>query len=229
MTPGILADLRGTLTNKFNEPSGSLNLSVSVYSGYMELLPIIAQFLRDYPQINIQFIKSNIFPDLIDESYDIYFRYREINTRTLQSKKLIDHQVICCTTPDYIKKHGIPLKPQDLTMHNCIIHQINLYEGDCWNFSYLNKNTSIQVSGNLRLNNSALALESVLQGIGIARLPSYFFQKHIESGELVEVLTEYRPPQMSVWLIHPRQRYMSRKHRLFVDFILDAYMRHNIN
>lgn len=221
--PGILADLRGTLTNKFNEPSGSLNLSVSVYSGYMELIPIISEFLREYPKITIQFIKSNIFPDLIDESYDIYFRYKEINTRTLQAQKLIDHQIICCTTPDYIKSHGKPLKPADLALHNCIIHQINLYEGDYWNFSYLNKNTSIQVTGNLRLNNSILVLESALQGIGIARLPSYFFQKHIENGELVEVLNEYKPPQLPVWLIHPRPGYMSRKQRLFVDFILNAY------
>ncbi|HHF0524278.1 TPA: LysR family transcriptional regulator [Legionella anisa] len=221
--PTILAELRGGIANNIKEPSGTLNLSVSVYSGYFELLPIIARFLADYPQITIQFIKSNIFPDLIDDSYDIYFRYKEINTRTLQSKKLIDHQMICCATSDYLKRYGIPLKPDDLRKHNCIIHQINLYEGDVWFFNSRDKVCSISINGNLRLNNSALVLEAVLQGVGIAFLPRYFFQKSIENGVLVEVLADFRPLPMSVWLVHPRPKYMSRKHRVFVDYIVDAY------
>ncbi|CAM3010814.1 LysR family transcriptional regulator [Legionella steigerwaltii] len=221
--PTILAELKGDIADKIKEPSGLLNLSVSVYSGYIELLPIVAKFLKAYPQITIQFIKSNIFPDLIDDSYDIYFRYKEINTRTLQSKKLIEHQMICCATPNYLECHGIPIKPDELKNHNCIIHQINLYEGDNWFFRQHDKNYSVSVNGNLRLNNSALVLEAVLQGVGIAFLPSYFFQKFIDLGELTEVLTDFRPTPMPVWLVHPRPKYLSRKHRVFIDFILDAY------
>ncbi|WP_419421255.1 LysR family transcriptional regulator (plasmid) [Legionella sp. D16C41] len=225
----ILAELKNDLSNKKQAPSGLLNLSVSVYSGYIELLPIIAKFLEIYPQITIQFIKSNIFPDLIDDSYDIYFRYKEINTRTLQSKKLIDHQMICCATPAYLKRHGIPKKPDMLKKHNCIIHQINLYEGDVWFFRQQDKNYFISVNGNLRLNNSALVLEAVLQGVGIAFLPRYFFQKFIDSTELVEVLTEFRATPMTVWLVYPRPKHLSLKHRVFVDFILDAYHAHADN
>lgn len=222
--PTILADLRSGIANNIKEPAGILNLSVSVYSGYFELMPLIADFLLEYPQIKIQFVKSNIFPDLIDDSYDIYFRYKEINTRTLQSKKLIEHQMVCCATTEYLKRHGIPEKPEDLVRHNCIIHQINLYEGDVWFFKNHEENCSVSVNGNLRLNNSALVLEAVLQGIGIAFLPHYFFQKSIESGHLKEVLMRFRPPPMPVWLVHPRTKYMLRKHRLFVDYIVDAYL-----
>ncbi|WP_131783731.1 LysR family transcriptional regulator [Legionella gresilensis] len=219
----ILAELRSDIANKIKEPSGLINLSVSVYSGYLELLPIIARFLELYPQVTIQFVKSNIFPDLIDDSYDIYFRYKEINTRTLQSKKLIEHQMICCATPNYLKRHGIPKKPDNLKSHNCIIHQINLYEGDCWFFQQQDKDYSISVSGNLRLNNSALVLEAVLQGVGIAFLPSYFCQKFIDCGELIEVMADFRSIPLAVWMVYPRPKFLALKNRVFVDFILDAY------
>lgn len=224
--PALLAELQQGIANTIQEPTGTLNLSVAAYSGYLELLPIVAQFLKKYPFIKINFMKSNIYPDLIDESFDIYFRYKEINTRTLQSKKLIDHKMICCATPDYLLNSGFLKKPNDLSQHNCIIHQTNLYDGDVWDFQDdKNKKLSLTVEGNLRLNNSALVLEAVLQGIGIARLPHYFFQQYINDGKLIEVLEQYTPPLLTVWLIHPRPAYMARKHQLFIEFIVNAYVK----
>lgn len=224
--PAILSGLTNDLTNKVNEPTGVLNISVSCYSGYIELLPIIAKFLQAYPHITIQFVKSNIYPDLLD-SFDVYFRYNEINTRALQSQKLIDHQLICCATPDYLKKQRAPLKPTDLAQHNCIVHQVNLYEGEVWHFKDKQRTITLKASGNLRINNSALVLEAVLQGAGIARLPSYFFEDAMKEGKLIEVLADFRSSKMTVWLVHPRQHLRARKHQVFIDFVLKEYQKIN--
>ena len=189
----------------------------------MELLPIICRFLDKYPRIHIQLIKTNIYPDLIDDSYDCYLRYKEINTRSLQSIKLIDHQIVCCATPGYIQKNSMPMHPTDLKNHNCIVHQINQYEGNIWDFKQENKSYAITVPSNFRLNNSAMVLEAVQHGVGIARLPSFFIGSQLESGELIEVLAEYPSPKLTVWLVHPRPAYMLRKHKCFVEFLAEAY------
>ncbi len=223
MINGLMSALQQNIADKIKSPKGSLNLSVAAYSGYMELIPVISGFTKKYPLIKINYFKSNIYPDFIEDTFDFYFRYAEVNTRTLQSKMLKEHQLICCATPQYLREHGIPEAPQDLSKHNCIIHQINLYEGETWDFNDNQKTISIYASGSLRVNNSALALEAVLEGIGVARLPQYFFQKYIDRGELVEVLTNYRANPLSVWLIHPRQHYMSHHHKIFLEYMIEAY------
>ena len=57
------------------------------------------------------------------------------------------------------------------------------------------------------------------------RLPRYFFQQHIDRGELVEVLGNYTAPKLTAWLIVPRNEYLSRKHEVFIDFLVNAYQK----
>ncbi|WP_115712720.1 LysR family transcriptional regulator [Legionella sainthelensi] len=223
MITGLMSELHQSIADKIKSPKGTLHLSIAAYSGYMELIPIISGFIKKFPLIKINYFKSNIYPDFIEDTFDFYFRYKEVHTRTLQSQKLIEHQLICCASPHYLQHHGVPEHPHDLIHHNCIIHQINLYEGEIWDFEDNHQLTSLTATGNLRVNNSALALEAVMEGIGIARLPQYFFQKHLNNGELIEVLANYRCPPLAVWLIHPRNQHMSYHHKIFMEYIVEAY------
>jgi len=221
--PTMLSKINNQLGEDILLPTGQINLCVSVYSGYIELLPKLSAFLEKYPQISINYVKSNIFPDLIDSNYDFYMRYQQISTRSLTSKKLTTHQLVACATPLYLAKRGRPKIPHELSQHNCIIHRYNLHEGKYWRFKINNKEQSVSINGNIMLNSSALVLEAVKESIGIAYLPSYFVSDDIKSGLLEPLLNEFSPTPMAVWLIYPRSIEQSYKDQLFLEHILSAY------
>lgn len=221
--PDTVEQLQNTLSNKLVEPSGEINLSVSVYSGYLELLSKMANFLIQYPKITVNYVKSNIFPDLVDSSYDFYFRYQEISTRSLMSTKLMEHQLIPCASRVYLKNNPLPQHPKDLLTHNCIMHRYNLHEGDHWSFIINGKSQSIAVKGNLILNSSFLVLEAVQNHIGVGYLPRYFFEKGISQGCLVPLLENFLSAPWIVWLVYPRVINRAYKDQLFLDYILSAY------
>jgi len=125
---------------------------------------------------------------LVDESYDAYFRYDDVNTRAVRSHALIEHDLCLCATPEYFTKYGTLKNIDDLNEHNCIIHQINRYEGEAWDFQTPTGPQQIKATGNLSLNNAALVLEDVLSGVGIARIPRYYVQEYLQNKQLQEVL-----------------------------------------
>lgn len=221
--PHLLRELKDDVQNSKGQLQGDISLSVSVYSAFNELIPIISSFLKSHPKVKINFIKSNIHPEILDESFDIFIRYGEVNTRVFQSKALKKYDLVIAATPDYLKKHGTPKAPSDLNKHNCIIHKVNAHEGEIWHFQKMKKEIPIRVSGNLTLNNTNLVLEALLMGVGLARIPRFLVKNYLDTGQLKEVLTNFSPPPLTAYLIFPRREYISGRVQVFTEFILKNY------
>ncbi len=221
--PQMIFEVKKDISNAKALVQGEVNFSVSAYSGFYELVPIVSDFLQLHPKIKVNFVKSNIHPEIIDDSYDVFFRHGEVNTRVFQSKKLNSYELITIASPQYLRRHKNPIKLNDLATHNCIIHCINAHEGRIWQYRQNNRHLGVKISGNISLNNAVLVLEAVLAGVGLARLPRYYVESYLTSGKLVEVLGEYAPAPLPCYLVYPRSEYTKTRIQLFADFIIQAY------
>lgn len=221
--PHLLREVKSDVQNSKGQLQGEINLSVSVYSAFNELIPVISSFLESHPKVKINFVKSNIHPEILDESFDMFIRYHEVNTRVFQSKPLKNYDLVIAATPEYLKKHGNPTKPQDLGEHNCIIHRVNAHEGEIWHFVKKHKEIPIRVTGNLSLNNTHLVLEALLMNVGLAKLPRFLIKNYLEKGQLIEVLSDFAPPPLTAHLIFPRKEYISGRVQVLTEFILNKY------
>lgn len=218
--PQIITEMQDTLTHCQQSLKGTLNVNISCYSGFHEIIPKIIAFNQAYPGIKLNITKSNTFPDLIDDSYDVYIRYGEVQTRSMQSSPLTHHQMCVCATRNYLKNAPQLETPNDLHAHSLIMHLYNKHEGDEWEFYDKGKTEFVRINSHLILNNSALVLEALENDAGVAYLPYYFIKNNIN---IVPLLKPYWPPTKTVYLCYPREKHIFEKTRVFVDFLIDAY------
>jgi DNA-binding transcriptional LysR family regulator len=73
----------------------------------------------------------------------------------------------------------------------------------------------------VRYNSGYSLLDAALKGLGIVQLPDYYVQKHLEAGELVTLLDNYREPEEGIWAVYPQNRHLSPKIRLLVDYLAE--------
>ena len=214
---GILDGLESaerSLTNLQLTPQGKIKISAPVTYGERHVIPLINQFLIQYPQVEIQVQLSNQRIDLIEEGYDLAIRLGQLDDSSLIAKRISSRQHFLCASPSYIEQHGAPNDIDDLKDHNCL-----LGSADFWTFKDKQVDKKARVSGNLRCNSGLGLVDAALKGIGIVQLPEYYVSEDLESGELVEVLSDYRDDKEGIWALYPQNRNLSSKVRLLVDFL----------
>lgn len=211
-----LEQAKTSITNLHTKPQGKIKLTASVTYGEQQVLPLLNDFILQYPDIQISAQLSNQKIDLTDEGYDLAIRLGKLNDSTLMAKKLAQRTNYVCAAPTYLNKHGTPHALSELSQHNCL-----LGTSDYWRFLDNDKEKNIRVSGNLRFNSGYGLVDAALKGVGIVQLPDYYVKDHLAKGRLITLLDNYREPDEGIWAVYPHNRQLSAKIRLLVDFLAE--------
>ncbi len=229
-----LANAERSLTNLQSTPQGKIKISAPVTYGERHIIPLINQFLIRYPQIEIEVQLSNQRIDLIEEGFDLAIRLGQLDDSSLIAKPISSRQHFVCAAPSYIEQHGKPKNISDLKQHNCL-----LGSADFWLFADNNKSCSknnsktssknrqevkqtdkkVRIKGSLRCNSGLGLVDAALKGIGIVQLPDYYLSKHIASGELDVLLSDFQREKEGIWALYPQNKYLASKVRLLINFL----------
>ncbi|MBB5189154.1 DNA-binding transcriptional LysR family regulator [Zhongshania antarctica] len=205
------------VSNLNSTPQGRIKLTVPVTYGEQQLLPLVNDFMMQYSDIEVTAFLSNQKVDLVEGGYDLAVRIGKLSNSTLMAKKLSKRTNFVCASPTYVEKYGIPHSLTELSKHNCL-----LGTPDYWHFKEATKERNIRVTGKVRYNSGYSLLDAALKGLGIVQLPDYYVQKHLEAGELVTLLDNYREPEEGIWAVYPQNRHLSPKIRLLVDYLAES-------
>lgn len=206
-----------SLTNLQSIPQGKIKISAPVTYGERHIIPLINQFLIQYPQIEIEVQLSNQRINLIDEGYDLAIRLGQLDDSSLIAKRISTRQHYLCAAPSYLEQHGQPESISDLKQHNCL-----LGSADFWLFGdKRGSDKKLRVSGSLRCNSGLGLVDAALKGIGIVQLPEYYVSKHIAQGELVVLLNDFQRAQEGIWALYPQNKFLANKVRLLIDFLTE--------
>ncbi|NER80043.1 MAG: LysR family transcriptional regulator [Leptolyngbya sp. SIO1D8] len=221
----ILADLEEAeraVSQLQTEPKGQLRINAPMSFGNRYLSTIIAQFLRQYPDLQVELSLSDRFIDPIDEGFDVTVRI----AKPPESASLIVHElspapVILCAAPQYLAAKGIPSFPSDLVQHACLPygHIATHHE---WSLRGLDGNHTVSVKGPLCANNGEPLREAAIQGLGITLLPRFIVEEDLTTGRLQQIMPEYEGDTISVCVLYPVNRHLSTKVRLFIEFMQES-------
>jgi DNA-binding transcriptional LysR family regulator len=147
-----------------------------------------------------------------------------VRDETLIACRLADHGRIICATPSYLKRHGVPTTPAELTGHNCILFDQPDYLNQ-WTFRLPDGTTArVRVSGNFRSDNGDALFELLLGGLGIAWAADFLALPHIAAGRLVPLLTEDVVDERTpIHAVYPQRRHVPAKVRVFIDFLVERF------
>jgi len=225
---GVLSALdeaREAASSLNRSPSGLLRISLPTAFGRYHVMPHIPEFMRAFPDIDIDATFNDDMINLIEARVDLGIRIATLDDSSLMARRIAPHTRIACASRHYIEKHGRPVTPRALMLHQCLIFSRSL--GTSWYASQKGTDEDVQekitVTGRFTSNDSEATLGAALHGLGIALLPHWIAYKHLNAGDLVNVLPDwnirYASKEPSIWAVYPRKKTVSSKVRSFIDFL----------
>jgi DNA-binding transcriptional LysR family regulator len=205
-----------------NRPTGLLRINAPVAFGQLYLLPLIFDFRRRYPGLGVDLSLNDRYVDVVEEGLDVAIRFGELPDSHLVARHVGSSARMCVASPAYLAARDTPQQPADLRSHNCITYTHIL--GNVWRFEGPAGPLPVRVFGDFRANSGLTIRAAALEGIGIANIPAFLVREDIESGRLVQVLARYGPAPVRISAVYPSARLLSRKVKLFVEFIQQAFL-----
>ncbi|WP_333609178.1 LysR family transcriptional regulator [Arsukibacterium sp.] len=209
-----LAEANRTLANLKATPRGLIKLTAPVFYGETRLAPLLHNFLKLYPDTELDLQLSNNKLDLIQGGFDLAIRLGTLESSSLIARKLASRTQYVVASPAYLAAYGTPDTIAELAQHQCLTGTVVQ-----WRFMQQGKIQQFKPQGRITCNSGVALLDAALKGLGLVQLPDYYVKDQLQSGELVAVLNELRQPDDGIWAIYPQNRHLSAKVRVLVDFL----------
>ncbi len=226
---GEIDDLVQLMGSAKVAPKGLLRVNATLGFGRCHVAPIISRFVREHPQVEVQLQLSVHPPLLVDDAFDVCIRFGQPPDSRVIARRIAPNRRLLCASPAYLSRRGNPKTPNDLTTHNCI----GIRQGDeahgVWRLSSgrsTNRRTeAVKVRGNLVTNDGEIAVNWALAGHGILMRAEWDISRHLRSGRLVPVLSQFETPDADIFAVYPQQRQHSVRVRAFVEFLAQSLQR----
>jgi DNA-binding transcriptional LysR family regulator len=224
-TAQIVADLEDAEAKAADlhlTPRGVLKVNAPLSFALSQLGPILPAFLADHREVRIDLTLNDRIVDLVDEGYDLAIRVGQLADSSLIARKLARCRMVLCASPGYLKKHGTPKTPEDLTRHNCLGYTYSP-RPDQWRFDGPAGQIAIRVNGNLQANNGDILRDAAIADEGIVIQPTFIVGDKLCAGTLVPLLMDWKVPDIAVYAVYPENRHVAAKVRSFVDFLVKRF------
>jgi DNA-binding transcriptional LysR family regulator len=204
-----------------DELRGLLRITCSQSLGQTALVGAVAQYLKRHPQVAVDLQMNNRTVNLVEERIDLALRITNELDPNLIARPLSSCASVVCAAPGYLAVHGTPRHPQDLALHNCLTY--SYFGKSLWHFDHQGVKSAVAVSGNLSANESVVLMAGTVQGAGISMQPYYSAAPLLASGELIELMPDYRPQSMGIYGIYTSRRQMPATLRTMLDFLVEWF------
>ena len=214
---GDLSEADRAASGEYAAPTGELIVTAPTELGRLHIIPILAEFLRAYPDIDVRLLLVERIVNLPEAHVDLALRVGVLPDSRLIALRVGTTRRVVCASPAYLEARGTPKTPEDLAGHDCIV-----YEGflgpDVWKFERDGTDLAVTVQPRLVVSNVHVGCDAARAGIGLTLAFSYQVKASIEEGTLTTVLDEFQPETLPVNFVYAAGRFMPIKLCAFLDF-----------
>lgn len=228
-TAPALAEIRAamdTARSRSETPSGLLRLNASVQGG-RQIAPLILEFLRRYPEMQVDLVTEGRLVDIVAEGFDMGLRSADLVPRDMIALPLGKPQrYAVVVSPDWLKTHPAPQTPADLPQQHCL--RVRLPNGALfrWQFERNGEVVQVDAKGRLTLDEAEIARTAVLDGAGIGYFIEQDVAEDIASGRMIRLLEDWTPPRAGFSLYYPGRRNPSAGFGAFLAMVRKRASRH---
>ena len=202
---------------EYSAPKGDLVITAPIVYGRLHVLPVVTEFLRAYPDVDIRLQLGDRMVNLFEEPVDLAVRIGDLPDSSLIATRVGSVHPVVCASAGYLSARGRPAHPDELTAHDCVTFE-GLMSADTWNFSSGKSAASVAIHSRLVVSTAEAAIAAAIAGAGITRVLSYQVADAVRTGALEIVLQEFEPAEWPVSLVYPSQGRLPLKLRAFLDY-----------
>jgi len=201
------------------QAQGLLRIGSSVAFGRRVLVPLALEFMQQHPQLQIDLSFEDRYTDLVAQGVDVAVRMGKLADSSLGARFLGTNPWLMVASPRYLRKHGVPRRPADLSAHDTLIYS-SVQGNDVWRVvSPRGEASTVPVTARLRSNNLSAVLAAARSHLGIAALPWYVAHESLRAGAVVEVLKGHSLPEQEIHAVYPSPKLVPQKVQAFIAFL----------
>lgn len=199
--------------------SGPVRLSAPVDLGQARIVPIVDRFLDQHREVSVELNLTDGFVDLVSQGLDFAVRYGTLADSSLKVKPIGENRRVVCAAPGYLERMGVPLHPDELHRHDCIVMRFGINSDHQWSFLVDGKPYSVAVRSRRMANHGELVRRWALQGHGLCLKSVWDVQADLDGGRLIEVLAPYSAARTALQIVYPGTRSQPRRVRALIEAI----------
>ena len=216
-----IKEMEDAVSSGSGTPRGLLRVNATLGFGRTTIAPLVSEFCRRYPQVEVQVDVTDRPVDLVESGFDLAIRFGALPDKRLNARRIMSNRRFLCASPAYLAQSGTPTRLADLADHRCIIHRQNDDAYGIWRFMHKSHSEVVKVHGMLSSNDGDIVLGWALDGHGILIRSEWDLAKYLESGRLRIVLPEFKLPSADLFVYYPSRRNQPTRTRAFIDFLVE--------
>lgn len=199
---------------------GQVLVTAPALFGRMFIAPVVRNYLDKYPDVSATCWFMDRVVNMVDEGVDVAVRIGNLPDSSLNAYRVGTVRYVCCASPEYLRRKGVPTTPADLSTHS-VVSATPVTPTHEWRFSG-EPSSTVKVSPRLVTTTNDAAIESAVAGFGITRLMSYQVAALVEQGKLKRILENHEPPALPIHVLHREGRKASMKVRVLLDMVIES-------
>jgi len=223
-----VANMEASVSAGGVKASGHLRITAPAGFGRRHVAPLVPKFRALHSDVTLSLNLSDRVIDIAGEGFDCAVRVGDMPDSSLVSVRLADNRRLCVATPAYLKAHGTPLHPSELSKFDCLTLSSDASQTRGWAFSMANSSgdhdvTYLRPNGPLDCSDGQVLHDWCLAGYGIAWRSIWEVEVEIASGKLAAMLEDFAAPPNGIYAVFPQRKHMALRVRLWIDFLKDNY------
>ncbi len=223
-----VANMEASVSAGGVKASGHLRITAPAGFGRRHVAPLVPKFRTLHSDVTLSLNLSDRVIDIAGEGFDCAVRVGDMPDSSLVSVRLADNRRLCVATPAYLKAHGTPLHPGELSKFDCLTLSSDASQTRGWAFSMPNSSgdndvTYLRPNGPLDCSDGQVLHDWCLAGYGIAWRSIWEVEVEIASGKLAALLEDFAAPPNGIYAVFPQRKHMALRVRLWIDFLKDNY------
>ncbi len=214
-----VGDLEGYFGEMQESVKGVLHVSSPVSFSTLHLSPIIRGFKQQYPEVSITLELSDRKTDVIEEGFDVALRIGQLKDSSLIAKKIAPVRLVLCASPEYIERVGKPTQPSELRAQDFLRYTYMDYAQSDEPLLQVLHAIQQQKKSRFVVNNGEMLTEAAISGEGYVLQPTFIVGEALKQGKLVELLSDYEPNPIGLYVVYPHRKWLAPKLRAFIDFL----------
>ena len=218
-----LANAEASVSEGGVKASGHLRITAPAGFGRRHVAPLVPGFVQQHPDVSVSLNLSDRVIDIVNEGLDCAVRVGDLADSSLVSVRLADNRRLCVATPEYLKRHGAPKTPAELSRHECLTLSADASQTRGWAFVIDGELKHLRPHGRIECSDGQVLHDWCLRGLGIAWRSTWEVEQEVASGALAVVLADYAAPPNGIYAVFPQRKHLPLRVRLWIDYIKHTF------